>query len=90
MRPLRKRFSIAGGVAALALLALPPLVSASPGSGPELVQRTGRYVVVQADNRDGSSTRSAVLEGDGRRLPVRAPHAAIEPGARVRLEALEA
>ena len=77
----------AGGLAALALLALPSLASANPGKGPELVQRSGQFVIVHADGRDGSSTRQAVLRDGLARTPVRAPADVwIEPGARVRLE----
>ena len=77
----------AAGLAALALLALPSLASANPGKGPELVQRSGQFVIVHADGRDGSSTRQAVLRDGLARTPVRAPADVwIEPGARVRLE----
>jgi hypothetical protein len=77
----------AAGVAALVLLALPSLASANPGKGPELVQRSGQFVIVHADGRDGSSTRQAVLREGLTRTPVRAPADVwIEPGAHVRLE----
>src|SRR4051812_16813188 len=77
----------AGGLAAVVLLALPSLASANPGKGPELVQRSGQFVIVHADGRDGSSTRQAVLRDGLVRTPVRAPADVwIEPGARVRLE----
>jgi gametolysin peptidase M11 len=78
---------LAGGVATLLLLALPSLVSANPGTGPELVQRSGRLVVMHADNLDGSASRRWVLTNGLRQLPVRAPGDVwIEPGSRVRLE----
>ena len=78
---------LAGGVAALALLALPSLVSANPGTGPELVQRSGRLVVMHADDLDGSSSGRWVLTNGLRQLPVRAPGDVwIDPGSRVRLQ----
>jgi hypothetical protein len=83
---LRKRLLFAGGVAALALLALPSLVGANPGTGPELVQRSGRLVVVHADRDDGSSTQQWMLVDGTDALPVRAPAEWIEPGSRVRLQ----
>ena len=87
MVTLRKRLMLAGGVAALALLALPTLVSANPGTGPELVQRSGRLVVVHADRYDGSSTQQWRLVAGATSLPVRAPADVwIDPGTRVRLE----
>ena len=73
MSPLRKRFTLAGGVATLALLALPSLASANPGTGPELVQRSGRLVVVHADRDDGSSTQRWMLGTGATSLPVRVP-----------------
>jgi hypothetical protein len=87
MVTLRKRLMLAGGVAALALLALPTLVSANPGTGPELVQRSGRLVVVHTDRYDGSSTQQWRLVAGATSLPVRAPDDVwIDPGTRVRLE----
>ena len=84
---LRKRLMLAGGVATLALLALPTLVSANPGTGPELVQRSGRLVVVHTDRYDGSSTQQWRLVAGATSLPVRAPADVwIDPGTRVRLE----
>ena len=78
---------LAGGVAALALLVLPPLVSANPGTGPELVQRSGRLVVLHADRSDGTSTQRWMLANGLEQLPVRAPRDVwIAPGSRVRLE----
>jgi hypothetical protein len=77
----------AAGAAALVLLGLPSLAGANPGKGPELVQRSGQFVIVHADARDGSSTRQAVLRNGLAHTPVRAPADVwIEPGARVRLE----
>jgi hypothetical protein len=78
---------LAAAAAALALLALPQLASANPGRGPELAQRSGRFVILHADGRDGTSTRQAMLANGLRETPVRAPAGTwIEPGARVRLE----
>jgi hypothetical protein len=78
---------LAGGAAALALLALPPLVSAHPGSGPGLVQRSGRLVVLHADRSDGTSSQRWMLADGLDHLPVRAPGDVwIAPGSRVRLE----
>jgi fibronectin type 3 domain-containing protein len=77
----------AGAVAALLLLALPSLAAANPGKGPTLVRRSGQFVIVHADGRDGRSTRQAVLRDGLTRTPVRPPaDEFIEPGARVRLE----
>jgi hypothetical protein len=87
MMTLRKRLMLAGGVATLALLALPSFVSASPGTGPELVQRSGRLVVMHADREDGSSTRQWMLVDGLAEVPVRAPSDVwVDPGSRVRLE----
>jgi hypothetical protein len=87
MVTLRKRLMLAGGAAALALLALPSLVSANPGTGPELVQRSGRLVVVHADRYDGTSTERWALVRGATSLPVRAPDDAwVAPGTPVRLE----
>ena len=63
----------AGAVAALLLLALPSLAAANPGKGPTLVRRSGQFVIVHADGRDGRSTRQAVLRDGLTRTPVRAP-----------------
>ena len=63
----------AAGLAALVLLALPSLASANPGKGPELVQRSGQFVIVHADGRDGSSTRQAVLRDGLARKQVQEP-----------------
>jgi hypothetical protein len=77
----------AAAVAALLLLALPSLAGANPGNGPALVQRSGQFVIVHADGRDGNSTRQPVLRDGLAQTPVRAPADVwIEPGARVRLE----
>jgi hypothetical protein len=87
MVTLRKRLMLAGGVATLALLALPSLVSANPGAGPELVQRSGRLVVVHADRYDGTSTQRWMLVNGLDQVPVHAPRDVwIGPGSRVRLE----
>jgi hypothetical protein len=87
MVTLRKRLMLAGGAAALALLALPSLVIANPGTGPELVQRSGRLVVVHADRYDGTSTERWALVRGATSLPVRAPdHEWVAPGTPVRLE----
>ena len=84
---LRKRFTLAAGAATLVLLALPSLASARPGVSPELVQRSGRFVVVHADREDGTSTPALRCSSTAhQRLPVRAPEVWIDPGARVRLE----
>jgi hypothetical protein len=83
----RKRFALAAVVATTALLALPALAGANPGSGPELVQRSGRLVVLHADRLDGSSTQQWMLVNGTDELPVRAPDDVwIEPGTPVRLE----
>jgi hypothetical protein len=77
----------AAGAAVLVLLALPALAAANPGTGPELVQRSGQFVILHADERDGSSTQRWVLADGLRHTPVRVPSGVwIEPGARVRLE----
>ena len=67
---LRKRFTLAAWVATLALLALPSLASANPGTGPELVQRSGRFVVMHADRHDGTSTEQWALDQRHGALPV--------------------
>jgi chitodextrinase len=87
MSHLRKRCSLAAGVAALALLALPALAAANPGTGPELVQRSGRLVAVHTDRLDGSSSQRWVLENGLHQLPVRMPAGVwVDPGSSVRLE----
>ena len=71
---LRKRFSTAAGVATtLLLLALPSLASANPGTGPELVQRSGRLVVLHADRNDGTSSEQWMLENGASHVNVHAP-----------------
>ena len=81
------RLTLAAGVATLVLLALPALAGANPGTGPELVQRSGRLVLVHADRVDGGSSQSWVLTNGLQQLPVRAPADLwIDPGARVRLQ----
>jgi len=87
MSHLRKRSTFAAGVATLVLLALPSLAGANPGSGPELVQRSGRLVVVHADRADGSATRQWTLVRGAAHVPVRAPADVwVAPGTPVRLE----
>jgi hypothetical protein len=87
MVTLRKRLMLAGGVLALALLALPSFASANPGTGPGLVQRSGRLVIVHADRYDGSATQRWALVDGARSLPVRMPADDwADPGAQVRLE----
>ena len=87
MSHLRKRFSLAAGIATLALLALPTLAAATPGTGPELVQRSGRLVFMHMDRLDGSSSQRWVLENGLQQLPVRMPAGVwVDPGSRVRLE----
>jgi Gametolysin peptidase M11 len=87
MRIAKRLFALAAGVAALVLLALPPLASANPGTGPQLVQESGRLVIVHADRFDGTSTQQWTLVDGASHLPVRAPDDVwIEPGTLVRLE----
>jgi hypothetical protein len=87
MSDLRKRSTFVAGVATLALLALPPLAGANPGSGPELVQRSGRLVVVHADRADGTATRQWTLVQGASHVPVRTPADVwVDPGTPVRLE----
>jgi hypothetical protein len=87
MMPLRKRSSFAAGFATLALLALPSLASANPGSGPELVQRTGRLVIVHADRPDGTASRHWALVTGDRHVPVEFPGSvSAQPGAQMRLQ----
>jgi chitodextrinase len=84
---LWNRLARAAAIAALALLALPPLAGANPGRGPSLVQRSGRLVFMHADRADGSSSQRRVLADGLAQLPVRVPAGTwIEPGSRVRLE----
>ncbi|HEY3612820.1 MAG TPA: hypothetical protein VGK92_03905, partial [Gaiellales bacterium] len=85
---MRKRFSIAAGVATtLALLVLPSLASANPGTGPELVQRSGRLVVLHADRDDGTSSEQWQLVKGASHVDVHAPDDVwITPGTPVRLE----
>src|SRR4051794_8551250 len=84
---LRSRSALATVAAGVALLALPALAGANPGSGPELVRRSGQFVILHADGRDGSATRQPMLVDGLRQTPVRAPGDVwIEPGSRVRLE----
>src|SRR4051812_30850382 len=84
---LRSRRAFAAGAASVALLAIPALAGANPGTGPDLVRRSGQFVILHADGRDGSSTREPMLVSGLRHTPVRAPADVwIEPGSRVRLE----
>jgi hypothetical protein len=85
MMILKRRFTLAAGVATLALLALPSLAVAIPGKSPETVQRTGRFVVVHADRFDGKSTQRWLLVNGSQRLRLKPPEVWIDPGARVRL-----
>ena len=81
------RSTLAAGVATLALLALPALAGANPGTGPGLVQRSGRLVLVHADRVDGGSSQHWVLTNGLQQLPVQAPADLwIDPGSRVRLQ----
>jgi hypothetical protein len=86
MLTLSKRFLLATGFATLALFALPPLAGANPGAGRELVQRTGRFVVLHADRADGTAVQRWMLVHGRERLSVRPPDVWIDPGALVRLE----
>src|SRR5258706_4346877 len=80
-------FARVAGAAVVVLLALPGLASANPGTGPELVQRSGRFVILHADERDGSAVQRWMLADGLRSTPVRAPSGVwIEPGSRVRLD----
>jgi hypothetical protein len=80
-------FARAAGAAVLVLLALPALASANPGTGPQLMQRSGQFVILHADGSDGSSTQRWMLADGLRHTPVRAPSGVwIQPGSRVRLE----
>jgi len=90
MATLRKQLSIAAGAATLLLLVLPSLASANPGTGPELVQRSGRLVVVHADRFDGSSTgRQWMLVKGALHVPMDAPPETwIAPGTPVRLQGM--
>lgn len=87
MSSLRKSFPFVAVVATIALLALPPLASANPGTGPELVQRSGRLVVVHGDRADGTAMRQWTLVQGSSHTRVRAPDDVwIDPGTPVRLE----
>jgi chitodextrinase len=72
--------------AVLVLLALPALAAANPGTGPELIQRSGRLVVLHADHGDGTSTQQWMLIDGTSRVRVRTPDVWIDPGTPVRLE----
>ncbi len=83
----RSRSALATVAASVALLALPALAGANPGTGPDLVRRSGQFVILHADGSDGSTTRQPMLVVGLRQTPVRAPGDVwIEPGSRVRLE----
>ena len=83
----RSRAALATVAASIALLALPALAGANPGTGPDLVRRSGQFVILHADGSDGSTTRQPMLVVGLRQTPVRAPGDVwIEPGSRVRLE----
>jgi hypothetical protein len=87
MMSLRRRFTLAAGAAALALLALPSLAGARPGTAPGLVQRSGRLVVLHADRPDGTSTRQWMLVSGERHVAVRLPDDTwVEPGTPVQVE----
>ena len=83
----RSRSALACVAASLALLALPSLASANPGTGPDLVRRSGQFMFLHADGHDGVAKRQWTLANGSERTPVRAPDDVwIEPGSRVRLE----
>ena len=83
----RSRTALATVAASFMLLALPSLAAAHPGTGPDLVRRSGQFVILHADGRDGLATRRGMLVDGQNRTPVRAPRDVwIEPGSRVRLE----
>jgi hypothetical protein len=87
MRGVRTRLSTAAVATALLLLTFPTLASAHPGTGPELVQRSGRLVVLHADRSDGTTVERYALVNGARHIAVDAPAGIrITPGARVRLE----
>lgn len=87
MRITRTLFPRAAAIASAALLALPLAAAANPGTGPQLVQRSGRMVILHADMRDGTSTRQWTLVNGMSHLPVRAPDDVwIDPGTPVRLQ----
>ena len=72
---------------AVALLVVPALANANPGAGPDLVQRSGRLVVLHADRLDGTSTRQWMLVNGAEQVRVRAPADVwIEPGTPVQLQ----
>jgi hypothetical protein len=89
MRLLPKsRVALAAGLASLVvLLVIPSIAGANPGTGPDLVRRSGQFTILHADMLDGSSTREPMLVDGDRQTPVHAPGDVwIEPGSRVRLE----
>jgi gametolysin peptidase M11 len=78
---------LAVAAAFIGLLALPHVASARPAAGPTLVRLSGQFVVVHADDPDGSSAQQPMLVDGRRRTPVHVPGDVwIEPGASVRLE----
>lgn len=83
----RSRLALAAATVGALVLALPAAAVANPGKGPELVRRSGQFVFLHADNRDGSSTRVPMVVDGLRQTPVRTPGDVwIEPGSQVRLE----
>jgi hypothetical protein len=83
----RRRWALAALAASCSLLGVPALAGASAGHGPELVRRSGQFVILHADGRDGSSSREWMLVNGLLHTPVQAPDEVwIEPGSRVRLE----
>ena len=88
MRLLPKsRVALAAAIASLVLLAIPSIAGANPGTGPDLVRRSGQFTILHADMLDGSSTREPMLVDGDRQTPVHAPGDVwIEPGSRVRLD----
>jgi M6 family metalloprotease-like protein len=83
----RRRLTLAAGAASLALLALPQLACAIPGTAPELVQRSGRLVVLHVDRPEVAPAQQWTLVSGTSHVPVRMPPDVwVDPGARVRLE----
>jgi hypothetical protein len=85
--PAHTRLLLAAWAAALVLLTLPQIAAANPGTGPGLVQRSGKFVILHADGRSGRSFRQPMLANGLHETPVRAPAGVwIDPGSQVRLE----
>jgi hypothetical protein len=83
----RSRRALATVAASLVLLAVPAIAGANPGTGPELIRRSGQFVILHADGRDGSATRQPMLVNGLEQTPLKAPDDVwIEPGSHVRLE----